>query len=305
MTKSILLIGSNGQVGKELQQILSSSGNIISVARPTVDLTQPDTLRKVIRSKQPQIIINAAAYTAVDKAESEPELATVINATAPLIIAQESQKLGAFLIHISTDYVFDGNGCSPYQETDATNPLSVYGKTKLAGEEAIQETCAHHLILRTAWVYGTFGKSNFVKTMLRLGAERQELRVVADQIGSPTWAQDIATVIGQTIPQLTPEISGIYHYTSSGVASWYDFAVAIFEEAQQLGLPLKIERVVPITTAEYPTPARRPAYSVLACGKISAILRTYPSHWRQRLRQMLADLKIGHGALGIGQNSVE
>ncbi|MDF5735645.1 MULTISPECIES: dTDP-4-dehydrorhamnose reductase [unclassified Nostoc] len=294
MSKSILLIGSNGQVGKELQQILPSYGDVISVTRPTIDLTQSDTLRSIIRSKQPQIIINAAAYTAVDKAESEPELATAINATAPLILAEESQKLGAFLIHISTDYVFDGNGCSPYQETYATNPLSVYGKTKLAGEEAIRETCAHHLILRTAWVYGTFGKSNFVKTMLRLGAERQELRVVADQIGSPTWAQDIATVIAQIIPQLT--ISGTYHYTNSGVASWYDFAIAIFEEAQQLGFPLKVERIVPITTAEYPTPARRPAYSVLACGKISPILGTYPPHWRQRLRQMLTDFKIGHGA---------
>ncbi|MEH2324637.1 MAG: dTDP-4-dehydrorhamnose reductase [Nostoc sp.] len=296
MSKSILLIGSNGQVGKELQQILPDYGNIISVERPTVDLAQPDTLRNVIRSKQPQIIINAAAYTAVDKAESEPELASAINAIAPLIIAQESQKLGAFLIHISTDYVFDGNRYRPYQETDATNPLSIYGKTKLAGEEAIRETCAHHLILRTAWVYGTFGKSNFVKTMLRLGAERQELCIVADQIGSPTWAQDIATAITQTIPQLTPEISGSYHYTNSGIASWYDFAVAIFEEAQQLGFPLKIERIVPITTAEYPTPARRPAYSVLACEKISAILETHPPHWRQRLRQMLKDLKIGHGA---------
>ncbi|MGF2038272.1 MAG: dTDP-4-dehydrorhamnose reductase [Nostoc sp. CmiVER01] len=292
MSKLILLIGSNGQVGKELQQILPYYGNIISVERPTVDLAQPDTLCNVIRSKQPQIIINAAAYTAVDKAESEPELASAINAIAPLIIAQESQKLGAFLIHISTDYVFDGNQYRPYQETDATNPLSIYGKTKLAGEEAIQETYAHHLILRTAWVYGTFGKSNFVKTMLRLGAERQEIRVVADQIGSPTWAQDIATVIAQLIPRLTPEISGKYHYTNSGIASWYDFAVAIFEEAQQLGFPLKVERIVPITTAEYPTPARRPAYSVLACEKISAILETYPPHWRQRLRQMLRDLKI-------------
>ncbi|MBD2508066.1 dTDP-4-dehydrorhamnose reductase [Nostoc muscorum FACHB-395] len=294
MTKSILLIGSNGQVGKELEQTLSSYGDVTSVARPIVDLAQPDNLRNFIRAKQPQIIINAAAYTAVDKAESEPELAIAINATAPLIIAQESQKLGAFLIHISTDYVFDGNGYRPYQETDVTNPLSVYGKTKLAGEEAIRETCAHHLILRTAWVYGTFGKSNFVKTMLRLGAEREELRVVADQIGSPTWAQDIAAVIAQTIPQLTPEISGTYHYTNSGVASWYDFAVAIFEEAQQLGFPLKVERIVPITTAEYPTPASRPAYSVLACGKISAILGTYAPHWRQRLRQMLRDLKIGN-----------
>jgi dTDP-4-dehydrorhamnose reductase len=287
MTKSILLIGSNGQVGKEMQHILPHYGDIISVARPTVDLAQPDTLRSIIRAKQPQIIINAAAYTAVDKAESEPELANAINAIAPLILAEESQKLGACLIHLSTDYVFDGNGCHPYQETDATKPLSVYGKTKLAGEEAIRETCAHHLILRTAWVYGTFGKSNFVKTILRLGAERPELRIVADQIGSPTWAQDIAAVIGEMIPQLSPDIAGTYNYTNSGVASWYDFAVAIFEEAQQLGFPLKVENIVPITTAEYPTPACRPAYSVLACGKISALLGKYPPHWRQRLREML------------------
>ncbi|MFN6538993.1 MAG: dTDP-4-dehydrorhamnose reductase [Nostoc sp. EkiNYC01] len=288
-SKSILLIGNNGQVGQELQQILPFYGNTISVSRPTVDLTQPDTLRSIIRAKQPQIIINAAAYTAVDKAESESEQAWAINATAPLILAEESQKLGAFLIHISTDYVFDGNGCRPYQETDATNPLSVYGKTKLAGEQAIQENCTHHLILRTAWVYGNFGKSNFVKTMLRLGAQRPELRIVADQIGSPTWAKDIAAVIGEMIPHLSLDIAGTYHYTNSGVASWYDFAVAIFEEAQQLGFPLTVENIIPITTPEYPTPARRPAYSVLACGKISTLLGKYPPHWRQRLREMLKD----------------
>lgn len=289
-SKSILLIGNNGQVGQELQQILPSYGNTISVSRPTVDLTEPDTLRSIIRAKQPQIIINAAAYTAVDKAESESEQAWAINATAPLILAEESQKLGAFLIHISTDYVFDGNGYRPYQETDVTNPLSVYGKTKLAGEQAIQENCTHHLILRTAWVYGNFGKSNFVKTMLRLGAQRPELRIVADQIGSPTWAKDIAAVIAEMIPHLSLDIAGTYHYTNSGVASWYDFAIAIFEEAQQLGFPLKVENIIPITTPEYPTPARRPAYSVLACGKISTLLGKYPPHWRQRLREMLKDL---------------
>ncbi|AFY48362.1 dTDP-4-dehydrorhamnose reductase [Nostoc sp. PCC 7524] len=289
MGKSILLLGSNGQVGQEIQQLLSPHHKIIPVARPTVDLTQPENLRPIIRDTQPQIIINAAAYTAVDKAETEPELATTINATAPQIIAEESQKLGSFLIHLSTDYVFDGQQSHPYQETDTTNPLNVYGKTKLAGEIAIGQTHPDHIILRTAWVYGSFGKSNFVKTMLRLGKERQEIRVVADQIGSPTWAQDIADVIAQIIPQLKPEIAGTYHYTNSGVISWYDFAVAILEESRQLGFPLTVHNIVPITTAEYPTLARRPAYPVLACRKISQIIGNYPPHWRQRLRLMLKD----------------
>ncbi|YAF97651.1 MAG: dTDP-4-dehydrorhamnose reductase [Nodularia sp. CChRGM 3473] len=289
MSESILLLGSNGQVGQELEKILAPNHKIIPLARPEIDLTQPDHLRQIIREIQPQIIINAAAYTAVDKAETEPELATAINATAPQIIAEASQELGCFLIHLSTDYVFDGQQSRPYQETDATNPLGIYGKTKLAGEIAIGQTHPHHIILRTAWVYGTFGKSNFVKTMLRLGKERPEIGVVTDQIGSPTWAQDIADVIAQMIPQLTPEIAGTYHYTNSGVISWYDFAVAIFEEAQQLGFPLTAQKIIPITTAEYPTLARRPAYPVLACGKISQVLGTYPPHWRQRLRLMLKD----------------
>jgi dTDP-4-dehydrorhamnose reductase len=287
---SILLIGSNGQVGSEVEKILTPKGNLIAVARPIIDLAQPDTLKSLIQQHQPKIIINAAAYTAVDKAESEPELAEAINATAPQIIAQEAEKLGAFVIHISTDYVFDGKNNFPYQETDTTNPVSVYGKTKLAGEEAIRECCSNHIILRTAWVYGNFGKSNFVKTMLRLGKERSEIRVVADQIGSPTWAKDIAETISQIIPKLTPEIAATYHYTNSGVASWYDFAVAIFEEAQQLNIPFKIEQVIPITTLEYPTPASRPAYSVLSCTRISKLLGVYPPHWRQQLRFMLQEL---------------
>ena len=291
MSKSILLIGSNGQLGTELQNFLSSNYQVIAVTRPEIDLTQTDNLRKIIRETQPEIIINAAAYTAVDKAETEPEMATAINTTAPQIIAEESQKLGSFLIHFSTDYVFNGNSNYPYQESDITNPVSVYGQTKLAGEIAIQKACSQYMILRTAWVYGTYGKSNFVKTMLRLGKERPEVRVVADQIGSPTWAQDIALTITQIIPQLTSEIAGIYHYTNSGVASWYDFAIAIFEEAEKLGFPLKINQVIPITSPEYPTPAKRPAYSVLACQKISKVLGTHPPHWRQRLILMLKELQ--------------
>lgn len=285
--KRILLIGSTGQLGKELQQTLAPKGDIIAVGRPTIDLTQLDSLRRVMRLVQPDLAINVAAYTAVDKAESEPELAKAINAIAPIILAQEAQQLGATLIHISTDYVFDGNQSHPYRENNQTNPLSVYGQTKLAGEQAIREQWPHYLILRTSWVYGTYGKSNFVKTMLRLGAEREEIRVVADQIGSPTWAGDLAQAIAQIIA--TAEIAGTYHYTNSGVASWYDFAVAIFEEAHQLGFPLKVQRVIPITTADYPTAAQRPAYSVLSCEKISSVLGTPPPHWRQGLRKMLAE----------------
>lgn len=284
----ILLIGSNGQLGKELQNTLASY-NIIAVARPTVDLAQPDSLRQLLKEIQPQLIINAAAYTAVDKAESEPELATAINATAPAILAEVAQQLEAFLIHISTDYVFNGQQSHPYQETDTTNPLNVYGKTKLAGEQAVRHKCDRHLIIRTAWVYGSYG-NNFVKTMLRLGAEREEVRVVADQIGSPTWARDLAQAIALVIPQLKPEVAGTYHYTNSGVASWYDFARSIFEEAKHIGFPLKVQRVTGITTADYPTVAQRPAYSVLACERISKVLGTPRPYWRTSLRQMLAEL---------------
>ncbi len=288
MSKSILLIGCNGQVGTQLKKTLQPYSNLIPVARPIVELAQPETIKDLIKEHQPEIIVNAAAYTSVDKAESEPELANTVNAIASKVLAQEAEKLRASLIHISTDYVFDGKTSCPYQENDSTNPLSVYGKTKLAAEQAIRSNCSNHIILRTAWVYGTGGKSNFVKTMLRLGAEKTELKIVADQIGSPTRAKDIAQTIALLISQ-NPCKSCTYHYTNSGVASWYDFAVAIFEEARLLDFPLKIERVIPITTSEYPTPATRPKYSVLNCVKISSRLAFYPPHWRQSLREMLQE----------------
>ncbi|HEY9838738.1 MAG TPA: dTDP-4-dehydrorhamnose reductase, partial [Vampirovibrionales bacterium] len=225
--------------------------------------------------------------TAVDKAESEPELAMTINGTGVGILAEECHQLGARLIHVSTDYVFDGTQSHPYQETDTTHALGHYGASKLAGEEAIRQVGGDAIILRTAWVYGTGGSGNFVKTMLRLGSQREELGVVTDQVGSPTWTGDLAGAIASMIQLAIP--SGTYHYTNSGVASWYDFAIAIFEEAQALNFPLQIQRVKPISTAEYPTPARRPAYSVLSLAKIAATLGTYPPHWRQGLRQMLRD----------------
>jgi dTDP-4-dehydrorhamnose reductase len=286
----ILLTGLDGQLGKQLQPLLSPLGDLTTVGRETLDLANPDNIYRVIEEVKPEIIVNAAAYTAVDKSESEVELATAVNGTAPGILAAEAEKLGANLIHVSTDYVFDGTRSVPYLETDPTNPLGVYGSCKLIGEVAIQNTKAKYVIIRTAWVYGALGKGNFVKTMLRLGKEREELRVVYDQVGTPTWTGDLGAAISQLIPRLNADNVGIYHYTNSGAISWYDFAIAIFEEAEKLGFPLKIKRVVPITTAEYPTPAKRPAYSVLNCAKISKVLETYPPHWRQGLRQMLKEL---------------
>ena len=287
--KRILLIGCLGQLGRELQQTLPSEA-LISVARDRLDLSQPDRIRQLIAETKPDVIVNAAAYTAVDKAESEAELADAINAIAPAVMAETAQQIGATLIHISTDYVFDGRKATFYQEDDKPNPINVYGASKLAGEEKIRQHCDRHFIFRTSWVYGAQGKSNFVKTMLRVGA-RPEVRVVCDQVGTPTSAKSIATLIAQLLPDLETFEPGTYHFTQSGVASWYDFAVAIFEEARQLKFPLEVERVVPIATSDYPTPAQRPLYSVLSTQKLSTLMATSFPHWRQELRQMLRDLK--------------
>ena len=292
MSPVILLIGKDGQLGQELANLIPNhQQNLVAVGRDEIDLEQPDLIRRVVKEVNPSIIINCAAYTAVDKAESEPELAYTINGNAPGILAEMARQLDSYLIHVSTDYVFDGKQSHPYQETDPTNPIGVYGKSKLAGEQAIESVGGKYLILRTAWVYGVYGRGNFVKTMLRLGKTREELRVVTDQIGSPTWTYDLAGAIAQLIPRLTPELTGIYHYTNSGVASWYDFALAIFAEARELGFPLQVQDVVPIATFEYPTPAQRPAYSVLSSRKIAAILGEYAPHWRVSLREMLVRLK--------------
>lgn len=301
----ILLIGQDGQVGQELLKTLAPIGTIVGVGRQQLDLTQTDEIQATIEATAPAMVVNAAAYTAVDKAESEPDLAYAVNATAPKRMAEVSQKLGIPLIHISTDYVFDGCKNTPYLETDATHPLGEYGRSKRAGEEEILAVSERHpdlqyLILRTAWVYGAGGKGNFVKTMLRLGGDREEVRVVADQVGTPTWTAEIARTIAALASQfLDPQVdhadlSGIYHFTNSGVTSWYDFAVAIFEEAKSLGVPLKLQRVVPITTAEYPTPTQRPAYSVLANQKIQSVLQTPAPQWRQGLRQMLSELYLSN-----------
>lgn len=286
----ILLLGAEGQVGQELQRTLAPLGEIWAVGRQTFDLTHTDALGQGLEDWRPTVIVNAAAYTAVDQAEREPDLARQINSTVPTILATWAQKAEATLVHLSTDYVFDGTQSIPYRETDLPHPVSVYGESKLQGELGIQQGCDRYLIVRTAWVYGVAGKGNFVKTMLRLGAEHHQLRVVADQIGSPTWAGDLAQTVADLLPRFQPSLSGIYHFTNSGVASWYDFAIAIFTEAQRLGWPLQVEQVVPIPSANYPTPAQRPAYSVLNGQKIATLLGKTPPHWQASLRQMLSDL---------------
>ena len=288
MTNRILLTGADGQLGQELQQTLMPLGEVIALTRQELDLSQGEHIRQLVQQIRPNLIVNSAAYTAVDKAESEVDLAQAVNGMAPTIMAEEAEKIGALLLQVSTDYVFDGQKNTPYLETDPTHPLSSYGKSKLAGEVGIQQVTDNYLILRTAWVYDVYGKGNFVKTMLRLGQDREELRVVADQVGSPSWAKDIADAIAQL---LQSETTGIYHFTNSGVVSWYDFAIAIFEEARALGFPLKVQRVIPITTADYPTPAIRPAYSVLSGKKITETLGDYPPYWRDSLRKMLKQLQ--------------
>ncbi len=288
----ILLTGAAGQLGHDLQPALATVGDVLSVGRDGLDLSQPEQVRSALRQIKPRAIVNAAAYTGVDKAESEPDLANTINGTTPTVMAEVAQELGIPLLHVSTDYVFDGRKNTPYLEDDAPNPIGAYGMSKLLGEDGVRQACDRHLILRTAWVYGIGGKGNFVKTMLRVGNEREELRVVVDQVGAPTWTGDLADAIAHLLKGLLEGAvaPGTYHYTNSGAISWYDFAVAIFEEAAALGIPLAVQRVVPITTAEYPTPAKRPAYSVLSGKKVSAALGTIPPHWRVALRSLLQAL---------------
>ena len=293
MVEKILITGAEGQVGNELTRLLGKNAQIIGLNRQNCDLSQVDSLGSMIQSFAPSAIVNAAAYTAVDRAETEVDLARQINAQAPGILARVAQELDIPFVHISTDYVFNGRNCTPYLEEDSTSPVSVYGQTKLEGEQAIAQVGGKYLNLRTAWVYGCYGKGNFVKTMLRLGETRAEIRVVSDQIGTPTWAKTIASTIDELLPQLGRGdlASGTYHLTNSGVASWYDFAVAIFEEARSLGFPLQVQDVVPISTAEYPTPAVRPSYSVLSNHKLNQVLGRHLPHWRQDLVAMLKDLQ--------------
>jgi len=292
----ILLTGSTGQVGWELQRTLMTLGEVITAGRESstlrMDLSNPDTIRYVIREVQPDLIINPAAYTAVDKAETEPELAMAVNGTAPGVIAEEAKLIGAGLIHYSTDYVFNGNQPTPYAEQDEPDPQNIYGKTKLAGEKAIQAVGAPHLILRTSWVYGLRGK-NFLLTMLKLAREREELKVVDDQVGAPTWSRLIAASTAQILSQSTQDMigflssnSGIYHLTATGQTSWYSFAKAIFEYDPNPS-EQKLKNLLAIPSEQYPTPAKRPAYSSLDTEKISHRFGLTLPSWKRNLELVL------------------
>lgn len=287
----ILLLGGNGQVGHELRRSLAPLGGLVITTRDgrladgsaceALDLAELDAVDALIERLAPDVVVNATAYTAVDRAEDEPDLAFAINAEAPGRIARACAERGADMIHYSTDYVFDGNGSQPYRESDPTAPLGVYGRSKLAGEQAVADSSARHLILRTAWVYGLHG-ANFLRTMLRLGAERDELRVVADQIGSPTPAWLIADITAAILRQGVAE-SGVRHLVSGGQTSWHGFAEAIFAEALANGAIKRSPRVLPITTAEFPTRASRPAWSVLDHGRLATQYGVDIPHWRQAL----------------------
>jgi len=296
----ILLFGRGGQVGWELQRALSVLGEVIALdfdARHNPqglcgDFTDLEGLARTVETVRPDVIVNAAAHTAVDKAESEPELARTINAIAPETLAQAAIKIGAWLIHYSTDYVFDGSGTQPWTEDDATGPLSVYGHTKLEGEQAVANN-PKHLILRTSWVYATRG-GNFAKTMLRLAGERDSLTVINDQFGAPTSAELLADVTAHTIRSLQaqPELAGLYHCNAGGETTWHGYAQFVLEQAAALGMQLKATaaQVAPTPTSSYPTPARRPLNSRLDTRKLQTAFGLSLPHWQVGVARMLTEI---------------
>ena len=307
MKRRILLTGRTGQVGSELLLLMPELGEVVAPGRRELDLLNPQSIRRAVREIRPKLIINAAAFTAVDAAEVQEAEARAINADAPGLLAEEAKKIGAALVHYSTDYVFDGSKTTPYDEADSTAPINAYGRTKLAGELAIRATGVLHLIFRTAWVYSTRGK-NFLRTILRLATEREELRVVRDQFGAPTWSRDIAQATVEIVSRLTipdcsletslASIGGTYHLTAAGETTWYEFARAILDEAAQISAdvswfseatqarPLIAKRIIPITTAEYPTPAMRPHYSVLSNSRLNQRFGIESPDWRTQLRHI-------------------
>ena len=282
----VLVTGAGGQVGQALLATATRDVQVAACSRDALDISDERAVFNCLREAAPQVVINAAAYTAVDRAESEPDIARNINSLGPRFLAVAAREVGARLVHLSTDFVFDGNSCIPYRPDAPTNPLSVYGRTKRAGEEAVLEVCGGEaVVVRTAWVYAAQGR-NFLNTMLRLMKQNGAVRVVSDQVGTPTSARSLAGVLWKLID--SSEIAGIHHWTDAGVASWYDFAVAIAEEAAVIGLLPSTVEVQPIATAQYPTAARRPHYSVLE--RSLASLAGRPVHWRVRLREVLREI---------------
>jgi len=296
-TPVILITGSNGQVGFELQRSFSPLGRLVALDRNACDLSDPDMLRRVVREHRPDVIVNPAAYTAVDRAESEPDLAHAINGAAPGILAEEARALGSLLIHYSTDYVFSGDKSTPYTETDVVGPRSVYGKSKLAGEQAVAAVGGNALVLRTSWVAGAHG-SNFAKTMLRLARERETFNVVADQFGAPTTAALIADVTAQIVGRFWLHgdragfASGLYHLAASGETSWHLYAREVLSYAAGRGVALKAdaERVLPIPAHEYPLPAPRPSSSRLDTTRLNSTFGIHLPDWKQGIHHLLDEI---------------
>jgi len=294
--QKIILTGSSGQLGSDLAALLKAEGiGVCAFDSRSLDITDKKSVVDAAMKERPGVIINCAAYTKVDLAEKERERAEAVNIGGVENLVDAAQKVNAAIIHVSTDFVFDGMKSSPYLETDRANPLGVYGETKFRGEEVLRRY-PRHVIVRTSWLYGASGP-NFVKTMLRLAVEKDILRVVYDQTGSPTWTKDLAGALMLAAMRIGDMPGGVYHYSNEGVASWYDFTVAIIEEAERYAGPFKCKEILPILTADYPAPARRPAYSVMSKEKIK---KTLPElkipHWRVSLRKMLAELYGKAGA---------
>ncbi len=286
-----MIIGAKGQLGTTLMKSRPPGMEMTALDLPEFDITDPVSVEKWVHSEKPDVIINASAYTAVDRSEEEAEIASAVNAAGPKNLALVAGQTGVRLIHISTDYVFDGTGCTPYMADSPCSPLGVYGQTKRQGELAIMENADDTLILRTSWLYSQYG-NNFVLTMLRLMAKRDRISVVADQVGSPTWASTLAAAIWKALEN--KDLKGIYHWSDAGITSWYDFAVAIQEEALGCGLLDRTIHILPITTAEFPTRARRPSYSALGCWRTWKDFEIQPVHWRVALRKMLVEKKNDH-----------
>jgi dTDP-4-dehydrorhamnose reductase len=297
----ILLTGASGQVGGELLRTLEPLGDVVAPVRAEMDLSNAASVREIIRSVRPRWIVNPGAYTAVDKAENEPELAYAINAEAVRAIGEEARAIGAGVVHFSTDYVFDGTASVPYVETDATGPVSVYGASKLAGEKALAESGAGHVIFRTSWVYGGSGK-NFLLTILKLARERETLRVVGDQYGAPTWSRDLAGMTaavmgrceamaeGRELVDVLGEVGGVYHAAGAGETTWHGFAVEAVRLQREREPRVRLAEIEAITTEEYPTPAKRPRSSRMDCGRLAGRFGWTMMNWQDSVREVVAEL---------------